>query len=172
MGRLPTGRLSLIGPQSWDENGRFIARRPFRLNGRALRRGDELTIAEAGSPQAMRRLVSARQVACIQEGLEVPEALRGGELLEPADAPVDPLLARIVGEEADTPDAVALAMIQSADGPLSAPPAPAAAQPVEAAPSAPAPQAPAAATPASAPAKRRPGRPPKTATPSHDVRPA
>lgn len=75
MARSPTGRAALTGPQAWDGNGRFIARRPFRLSGVMYLRGEEVPMAAAGSRQQMRRLVQSHHVACILPGLDIPAAL-------------------------------------------------------------------------------------------------
>jgi hypothetical protein len=81
------GLIATRGPTVWDPEGRFIARRPFRLNGRAIARGEDVMLAEAGSDQAMRRLTQSRHVACIPSGLAVPPGLLPAQEAQDGAAP-------------------------------------------------------------------------------------
>ncbi len=87
MARSPTGRASLYGPQVWDEHGRFLVRRPFRLDGVQREAGEALTFADTGGTALMRKLMGSGHVACIPAGHDIPDALRPTPIPAPAPAP-------------------------------------------------------------------------------------
>lgn len=184
MARSPSGRAALVGPQAFDGDGSFVARRPFRLNGRIVGRGEEVTIAEAGSVQGMRRLVQSRHVASVAPGLPPPDELAvpqphpdaglppeegvpEGQMaytLHPAYLPLD------AAEEGQEPPAGDTGTGEPAEGVTASQEAPAA---EPALPAEPTPRKKAEAKAVAPPRRReRAPRGSKIATPSNDVQPA